>query len=53
MKLNLPNIAKSPEIKQEPVQPMLPEKDKIESVFDSFSLNECRELYQRLHAIFG
>ena len=27
--------------------------DKIEALFDTLTLNECRDLYQRLHTIFG
>lgn len=37
-----------------PLQPAAPAKnEKIESLFDTLTLNECRELYSRLHSIFG
>lgn len=53
MNLKLPStkpVVKSPKpIEVVPVA----SSDKIEALFDTLTLNECRDLYQRLHTIFG
>lgn len=35
------------------VQPEPPKTDRIDEVFNTYTFNECRELYRRLNDIFG
>lgn len=53
MKLKLPSI-KSPVKEPELISFITkPADDKVEGVFNTLTFNECRDLYQRLHNIFG
>lgn len=47
---NSPNVTTSIEVQSIKSAPV---NNRIEELFNSFTMNECKELYQRLHSIFG
>lgn len=53
LKLNTPSIPMKMITKPVPMDTPKAGPDRIEVLFDSLTLNECRELYQRLHVFFG
>ena len=56
LNLNVPSIQKIPAAAPKPAVKLAVVEngpDKIESLFDTLTMNECRALYQRLHTFFG
>ena len=52
--LNIPKLPKKPSTKPEVIsETPKTNSDRLEALFDTLTMNECRALYQRLHTFFG